>query len=498
MTTHGSGENQFQPFATGVGANVESPGNWAEDPVVQQGFQRGILPSQKLNTPIRQATFISAMLAQFMADYTGTAVEDDGDLISAEDKLVEALRALLAPMGVYFMTDTGAANAMVGTSSPAPESYASPGLIVIRKMNASNTGAMTVNFWDLGVVSLTDMTGAPLTNGALLAGGLYILAYSGGGYRVLGGTATYQNITNLTANSGDMIEVTGSGVVNWRTSRGTHDTTVDANDKWPRGDAGNDAAKYMLTNEFVAWVESSLGSPLRNVQVFLSSGTYTPTPGAKKALVILTGGGGAGGGGSGWFYSAGSGGGSGATVFHLLNLSGVVTVPVVIGAKGTGTFATSSTRAWFLWPWSVIYGDGGDGGTSTFGSYCSASGGKGGRGGYLQSGLGGNGGDKDASTGNLMINGGSAGENVRGWSFWSQPHSGNGGASFWGGAGLGATHCWWWYSWWLGTNGQNGQDGQAPGAGGGGGGGIEVSRLTGITHGKGGDGMAGACMILEF
>ncbi len=83
MTTLGSGSNQFVPFATGSGANVMDPTNWGGDGVVQQGFERGIVPSQKFNTLGRQAMFISAMIAQFTADFSGNPSNDDGNLLNA-------------------------------------------------------------------------------------------------------------------------------------------------------------------------------------------------------------------------------------------------------------------------------------------------------------------------------------------------------------------------------------------------------------------------------
>lgn len=500
MTILGQGQSQILPFATGTGANVESPTNWASDAVLQQGFQRGIVASQKFNTPLRQATFIASMIAQFMADYSGNPTNDDGQLLNAEQNFTEALQAFLQPFGVYFMLDTGTANNMVGNSTPAPTSYQSPGLIVIKKMAADNTGPMTCNFWNLGSVALTDMVGVALSSGALKSGGLYILAETGGNYRVLGGTSTYTTVTNLTANSGDMITVQVSGEVDWRAFAGTHDTTVGTGDAWPRGKASDGTARYMLTSEFVTWIQGQLSSPLRNIQVFNTSGTYTPTALAKKAMVIITGGGGAGGGGSGFFYSAGSGGGAGATSIALVDLTGVVTVPVTIGAGGSGTFATSSTRPWYLWPYSTIYGDGGDGSLSSFGTYATADGGKGGRGGfYSQSGLGGVGGAPGSSSGNLMVNGGTAGQSTTTWGGILTPFSGNGGSSFWGGGALGASHAWFWFPNWISSNGQNGQDGQAPGSGGGGGGGIQTTYLlSGTAPGRGGNGMHGACMVLEF
>jgi hypothetical protein len=258
MPTHGSGNNEFLPFATGVGANVESPGDYSADPVRQQGFQVGVADPTKLNTVWRQASVIASMIGQFAADYTNTTISDDGDVIGLEDQYVNALKALLQPLGVYFMQDTGSANQVVGTSDPAPEGYQAPCFIVFRKVGSDNTGAMTCNFWGKGVVALRDNTGADLTAATILANSFYMCAWDGGGFRILGGAAQYTNVTNLTANSGDGVDVTVAGVVNRRRTRGTHDVVVNSLDKWSRGKAADDSDLYMTNAEFLAYLNANL------------------------------------------------------------------------------------------------------------------------------------------------------------------------------------------------------------------------------------------------
>lgn len=100
------------------------------------------------------------------------------------------------------------------------------------------------------------------------------------------------------------------------------------------------------------------------VRTITSTGTYTPTPGARSAIVELVGGGGAGGGiaatGAGF---AGGGGGGGAGSYGLLYIaSGLASVTVTIGAGGAGASAAV----------------GGSGGTSSFGALMSCPGGTGG------------------------------------------------------------------------------------------------------------------------
>ena len=460
----GTGLNQYVPFATGVGANVETPTNWIADLVRQQGFQNGIANPTQANTVLRQASFIAAMIAQFSADFSSEAMVDDGNLANAEQVFVDALRRMFR--GVYFMNDTGTANAMAGTDAgqSAPTAYDSRMVIVIKKTNTPNSGPMTANFWGLGAVSLGDNTGAALSSGALIANSYYILTYAGSGWRVLGGVAQYTSVTNLTANSGDMISVTaGTGVVDFRTLRGTHDAAIADLDRWPRGKNANaDQAVYVTSLELLAWIQSHMttgGAGLLNIQVITASGTYTKTAGTTRALVFASGGGGAG----GMHVCCAGGGGAGATAVNFVDLSAISTVACTIGAGGTGVQASGGGQS-----------IGGSGGTTTFGSYASAGGGQGGQG----IDKGGNGGV--ATVGKMLINGGDGMTSYSGNYFGS----GNGGPSFWGGGGGGAD-----------TNANTGSGYAAKAYGSGGGGGDSGMPGGGRT---GGNGAPGVILVIEF
>lgn len=103
-----------------------------------------------------------------------------------------------------------------------------------------------------------------------------------------------------------------------------------------------------------------------NVQVFTSSGTYTPTPGARCMLVDVWGAGGGGGGAVGLAASVAvaGGGGAGSYVRAMFNYTQATTV--TIGAGGTAG--------------STAGGDGGTGGDTSFGALISTKGGVGGTG----------------------------------------------------------------------------------------------------------------------
>lgn len=193
-----------------------------------------------------------------------------------------------------------------------------------------------------------------------------------------------------------------------------------------------------------------------NLQVFTSSGVYTPAAGMKQCLVIATAGGGAGGASGTTANRGGAGGGAGGTSISLIDSATIGASQVVtVGAGGAGGSGT-----------------GGNGGDTSLGSLVTANGGIGGLIGSTpgQGGAGGN-----AGTGDIAIPGGhgSVGDNT-------VAKAGNGGGSFWGSGGGGNA-----------VNGSGGA-GRPFGAGGGG------SATTDATGSDGGDGAPGVVVILEF
>ena len=162
---------------------------------------------------------------------------------------------------------------------------------------------------------------------------------------------------------------------------------------------------------------------LIGLQVFTSSGTYTKTAGTNSILVYVTGAGGGGGsiGGGDPISESSGGGNAGGTAIKRIT-GGVTGITVTINAGGGG--------------YATAYTVGGTGGTTSFGSYCSATGGAGGNtvnAGNKQWAAGiGIGGDINLS--------GGLGNSASDWGYNTiVQDTGNGGSSFWGGAGIGGS-----------------------------------------------------------
>jgi len=72
--------NQFLPFATGPGANVEDFGTWQANPTRLEGFYAGLAKSIEANTAIRQATFVGASLSEWVNEQlVSVPINDDGN-----------------------------------------------------------------------------------------------------------------------------------------------------------------------------------------------------------------------------------------------------------------------------------------------------------------------------------------------------------------------------------------------------------------------------------
>ena len=208
-----------------------------------------------------------------------------------------------------------------------------------------------------------------------------------------------------------------------------------------------------------------------NIQVFTSTGTYTPTSGMLYCIIECVGGGGGGGGtaaGSGSSWSIGGGGGGGGYSRKFASAATIgASQSVTIGAAGSA--GTAGNNA------------GGNGGDTSVGSICIGKGGTGGGGGTGTAGNGISGGAGGvAGTGDFTVPGQQGGNT---YVTTALNPSGYGGASLFGFGGAAAT-----------TSGTNaaGNDGQNYGGGGSGG-------LSFVTTAKaGGAGVKGLAVVTEF
>lgn len=106
--------NDFLPVATSVGANVESQAAYAADATRTLGQQPGVASSAFNNKALRQAAWIAATLAQFLANTTGNNVLDDTNQAALLATMALAWPANTLPTQTI-LTTTGTATGYIFT-----------------------------------------------------------------------------------------------------------------------------------------------------------------------------------------------------------------------------------------------------------------------------------------------------------------------------------------------------------------------------------------------
>ena len=107
--------NDYQQYAGGSGANVESQAGYLSDSTLPIGSVTGVLPSTRFNKICRQATMASAALGKIIADF-GVNVYDDGNISNFASQL---LAALTAAIGGANASPIGTIIQFAGASPPA-------------------------------------------------------------------------------------------------------------------------------------------------------------------------------------------------------------------------------------------------------------------------------------------------------------------------------------------------------------------------------------------
>jgi hypothetical protein len=120
--------NDFQPFATGSGANVIAPATWATTTSRFTGFQSGTASSAQTNTAIRQVSEITSAIAQFISDTLAQSVADNGNIATLEAQFISAIQLSVGSPAQaslwHFGHDAGPVNVMQVAASPIITAYA--------------------------------------------------------------------------------------------------------------------------------------------------------------------------------------------------------------------------------------------------------------------------------------------------------------------------------------------------------------------------------------
>jgi hypothetical protein len=100
-------ENDFLPFCyDDTGTNLESQSAYAADPNRTQGNQPGVASSQLVNKALRQATYVTANLAQYVSNYANVSMFDDATPAEQLSQMMGAFQPL-SPVLTQLLSGTG-------------------------------------------------------------------------------------------------------------------------------------------------------------------------------------------------------------------------------------------------------------------------------------------------------------------------------------------------------------------------------------------------------
>lgn len=149
-----------------------------------------------------QAAFLNGMIASLRSVWRMNGLRNDGvSPIITENGLddagiAKAIQQLVQRGLVVYGVDTGAANALAVTLTPALLEYKA-GLRLMIKAAASNTGATTLNVNGLGARNVVRRDGAILFDSDVLAGAVQEYAFDGTNFQLLSAIGSGQLVRNL-------------------------------------------------------------------------------------------------------------------------------------------------------------------------------------------------------------------------------------------------------------------------------------------------------------
>ena len=206
--------NQFVAWATGSGANVLTPAALAAKTARPLGFQSGLVDSPTFNSVLRQASFVSAMIGQFVADYSGSNANDDGNIAELEASFVAALQATYTGNFHYGVDTSTVANTLTVAPTPAIGSLTTFTTLLV-KAGVTNTGACTLNG-----TACKRGDGTALQANDIRAGAMCLFSFDGTNYQLVangilggsGGTGGTSGSNGSTWYTGASAPATGLGV----------------------------------------------------------------------------------------------------------------------------------------------------------------------------------------------------------------------------------------------------------------------------------------------
>jgi hypothetical protein len=218
----------FLPFATDPGADVMPQADYLAAGFRGTGFETGIALPDRLNKVWRQSAFVTAAIANLIADRTGQDVLDDGDLAAFKAKLLAAIQKsgyaietivglthayTVSSDGLMTMRSAGAASAMIDTLPGGGACL--PALTTLTIYNNDATQLLAIKA-DAG----STLSGAPRSYVLLGPGQSTVIVSDGANYFALNNetrTRLNADTTMFVSTTGDNANVGLTAATPWAT-----------------------------------------------------------------------------------------------------------------------------------------------------------------------------------------------------------------------------------------------------------------------------------------
>ena len=132
--------NEFKPFAATADANVQDQADYEQSEIIRAGFKTGLARSAEMNKAIRQATSITAAVAEFTVEKSGKDMRDDGNIAAIKANFETALSAV---SNLLIAEADGTNDALTASFTPAIEALKNGMLVHVRAADTNKTRTPT-------------------------------------------------------------------------------------------------------------------------------------------------------------------------------------------------------------------------------------------------------------------------------------------------------------------------------------------------------------------
>lgn len=132
--------NEFKPFAATADANVQDQADYEQSEIIRAGFRTGLARSAEMNKAIRQATSITAAVAEFTAEKSGKDMRDDGDIQTLKANFETALSSV---SNLLIAVADGTSDALIASFTPTIGALKNGMLVHVRAADSNKTKTPT-------------------------------------------------------------------------------------------------------------------------------------------------------------------------------------------------------------------------------------------------------------------------------------------------------------------------------------------------------------------